>query len=150
MKIDLHRELWSRHEAPDDELLGDPIRLLIADDDDRTTMVLRDSLPAFGFEVVGNARNGAEAGEKVAGLHPEVVLMDLRMPEVDGIEATVMIKAQDPRTQVVILTAFSERDSKWAAEFMGAADLLEKDAPLEELVDTLRQAARAYRASMHA
>jgi DNA-binding NarL/FixJ family response regulator len=147
MKIDLRRELWSHHETPDDELLDDPIRVLIADDDDRTTMVLRDSLPAFGIEVVGNARNGAEAGEKVAGLHPEVVLMDLRMPEVDGIEATVLIKAQDPRTQVVILTAFSERDSKWAAEFMGAADLLEKDAPLEDLVDTLRQAARTYRTS---
>lgn len=147
MKIDLHRQFWSRHEPPDDELLDDPIRLLIADDDDRTTMVLRDSLPAFGFDVVGNARNGLEAGQKVAGLHPEVVLMDLRMPEVDGIEATVLIKAQDPRTQVVILTAFSERDSKWAAEFMGAADLLEKDASLEELVDTLREAARAYRTS---
>ena len=145
MKIDLHRELWSRREAPGDELLEDPIRLLIADDDERTTMVLRDSLPAFGFEVVGTARNGLEAGEKVAGLHPEVVLMDLRMPEVDGIEATVLIKAQEPRTQVVILTAFSERDAKWAAEYMGAADLIDKDASLEEIVDTLRQAARTYR-----
>ena len=125
----------------------DPIRLLIADDDDRTTVVLRDSLPAFGFEVVGIARNGAEAGEEVARLRPEVVLMDMRMPEVDGIEATVLIKAQDPRTQVVILTAFSEKDSKWAAEFMGAASLLEKDASLEELVDTLRAAAQIYRTS---
>jgi DNA-binding NarL/FixJ family response regulator len=125
----------------------DPIRLLIADDDDRTTLVLRDSLPAFGFEVVGTARNGAEAGEEVARLHPEVVLMDMRMPKVDGIEATVLIKAQEPRTQVVILTAFSEKDSKWAAEFMGAASLLEKGAPLEELVETLRAAAQVYRAS---
>jgi len=125
----------------------DPIRLLIADDDDRTTVVLRDSLPAFGFEVVGTARNGAQAGEEVARLRPEVVLMDMRMPEVDGIEATVLIKAQEPRTQVVILTAFSEKDSKWAAEFMGAASLLEKDAPLEELVDTLRAAAQIYRTS---
>ena len=110
-------------------------------------MVLRDSLPAYGFDVVGNARNGAEAGEKVAWLHPEVVLMDMRMPEVDGIEATVLIKAQEPRTQVVILTAFSEKDSKWAAEFMGAASLLEKGAPLEELVDALRAAALVYRTS---
>lgn len=125
----------------------DPIRLLIADDDDRTTVVLRDSLPAFGFEVVGTARNGAEAGAEVARLRPEVVLMDMRMPEVDGIEATVLIKAQEPRTQVVILTAFSEKDSKWAAEFMGAASLLEKDASLEELVDTLRAAAQIYRTS---
>jgi DNA-binding NarL/FixJ family response regulator len=127
--------------------VSDPIRLLIADDDDRTTMVLRDSLPPFGFDVVGSARNGAEAGEKVARLRPEVVLMDMRMPEVDGIEATVLIKAREPRTQVVILTAFSEKNSKWAAEFMGAASLLEKDAPLEQLVDTLRAAAEIYRAS---
>jgi DNA-binding NarL/FixJ family response regulator len=129
----------------DDELLADPIRILIADDDMRTTMVLRDSLPAFGFDVVGNARNGAEAGEKAAGLHPEVVLMDLRMPDVDGIEATVLIKAQEPRTQVVILTAFSEHDSRVAAEYMGAATLLEKNAPLEEIVETLRAAALTYR-----
>ena len=131
----------------DTNLADDPIRLLIADDDDRTTMVLRDSLPAFGFDIVGSARNGIEAGEQAARLRPEVVLMDMRMPEVDGIEATVLVKAQDPRTQVVILTAFSEKDSKWAAEFMGAASLLEKDASLEELVDTLRAAAQIYRAS---
>lgn len=137
----------ARGEPSEHEPLDDPIRLLIADDDDRTTMVLRDSLPAYGFDVVGSARNGAEAGEEVARLRPEVVLMDMRMPEVDGIEATVLIKAQEPKTQVVILTAFSEKDSKWAAEFMGAASLLEKDAPLEELVDTLRAAAKIYRAS---
>ena len=83
--------------------------LLIADDDDRTTMVLRDSLPAFGFDVVGDASNGAEAGDKVAELKPEVVLLDLRMPGVDGMEATVLIKAQEPRTQVVILTAYLSR-----------------------------------------
>ena len=147
MKADLLPGIETHHEPTEDELLDDPIRLLIADDDTRTTMVLRDSLPAYGFEVVGNARNGAEAGQEVARLHPEVVLMDLRMPEVDGIEATVLIKAEEPRTQVVILTAFSERDSKWAAEFMGAANLLEKDTPLEELVDTLRQAALVYRSS---
>ncbi len=139
---DVPRDDRSVHEPVDD-----PIRLLIADDDERTTMVLRDSLPAFGFDVVGSARNGAEAGDQVARLRPEVVLMDLRMPEVDGIEATVLIKAQQPKTQVVILTAFSENDSKWAAEFMGAASLLEKDAPLEELVDTLRAAAHVYRTS---
>lgn len=133
------------HEA--DDLLDEPIRLLIADDDQRTTMVLRESLPAFGFDIVGNARNGAEAGARVATLKPEVVLMDLRMPEVDGIEATVLIKAEEPRTQVVILTAFAEGDTEWAAEFMGAASLLEKDTPLEELVDTLRAAALVYRAS---
>jgi DNA-binding NarL/FixJ family response regulator len=59
----------------------------------------------------------------------------------------VMIKAQEPKTQVVILTAFSEHDSKWAAEFMGAANLVDKSAPLEEIVDTLREAALVYRTS---
>lgn len=148
MTVDMLPEDEARREASEQALLDDPIRLLIADDDDRTTMVLRDSLPAFGFEVVGNARNGAEAGEKVSYLRPEVVLMDMRMPEVDGIEATVLIKSKEPRTQVVILTAFSEKDSKWAAEFMGAASLLEKGAPLEELVDTLRAAALVYRTTL--
>ena len=110
-------------------------------------MVLRDSLPAFGIEVVGDARNGAEAGDKAASLHPEVVLLDLRMPEIDGMEATVLIKSQEPRTQVVILTAYSEQGSRWAAEFVGATTLVEKNAPLDVLVDTLRAAAHVYRSS---
>ena len=147
MTVDLLHDGVTRVELEDHELLDEPIRLLIADDDHRTTLVLRESLPAFGFDIVGNARNGAEAGDKAAALRPEVVLMDLRMPEVDGIEATVLIKSHEPRTQVVILTAFSERDSRQAAEFMGAASLLEKDAPLEVLVDTLRAAALVYRSS---
>lgn len=136
----------TEHEPVDREFIDAPIRLLIADDDDRTTMVLRDSLPAYGFDIVGDAHNGVEAGDKVIWLRPEVVLMDLRMPEVDGIEATVLIKAQEPRTQVVILTAFSEEDAKETAEFMGAASLVDKDAPLDVLVDTLRAAAHVYRA----
>ena len=127
------------------DILEDPIRLLIADDDHATTAELRDTLPAFGFDIVGNARNGAEAGDQAARLKPEVVLMDLRMPGVDGIEGTVLVKAQVPRTQVVILTAYSEENSRWAAEFMGAVSLLEKDAPLDVLVDTLRAAAVVYR-----
>jgi DNA-binding NarL/FixJ family response regulator len=147
MTVDLLHDGVARVELEEHELLDEPIRLLIADDDHRTTLVLRESLLAFGFDIVGNARNGAEAGDKAAALRPEVVLMDLRMPEVDGIEATVLIKSHEPRTQVVILTAFSERDSKQAAEFMGAASLLEKDAPLEVLVDTLRAAALVYRTS---
>ena len=147
MESELPPEHADRQAAQEEDLLSDPIRLLIADDDERTTMVLRDSLPAFGFEVIGAARNGAEAGAKTAGLHPEVVLMDLRMPDVDGMEATVLIKAHDPQTQVVILTAFSERETKWTAEFMGAANLLDKGAPLEELVETLRAAALVYRTS---
>jgi DNA-binding NarL/FixJ family response regulator len=134
--------------SSDPDSLDDPIRLLIADDDDRTTKELRESLPVFGFEIVGTARGGTEAGERAAILRPEVVLMDLRMPGVNGIEATVLIKARDPRTQVVILTAFLERDSRWTAGFVGATSLVEKNAPLDVLVDTLRAAGLAYRTSI--
>jgi DNA-binding NarL/FixJ family response regulator len=137
----------AQREVPAGEFVDHPIRLLIADDDDRTTMVLRDSLSGCGFDIVGDATNGADAGDKVVWLRPEVVLMDLRMPEIDGMEATVLIKAQEPRTQVVILTAFSEEDARETAEFMGAASLVDKDAPLDVLVDTLRAAAHVYRSS---
>ena len=144
MKSDLP-EHSAGHESAHPGVLDDPIRLLIADDDEQTTLVLRDSLPAFGFEVVGNARNGAEAGDKVAALHPEVVLMDLRMPGVDGIEATVQIKAREPKTQVVILTAHPGERARDLAVFMGADDLIEKNAPLEKIASRLRAAALAYR-----
>ena len=147
MAVDLLSEGAIQPEPRPAGRLEEPIRLLIADDDPATTLVLRESLTAFGFDIVGNARNGAEAGDKAAALKPEVVLMDLRMPDVDGIEATVVIKAHDPRIQVVILSAFSGEDAKLAAEFMGAASLLEKDTPLEALVETLRSAALAHRSA---
>ena len=75
MTVDLPDGDDASRAPSEDEFLEDPIRLLIADDDDRTTMVLRDSLPAFGFDVVGEARNGEEAGDKAASLKPEVVLL---------------------------------------------------------------------------
>ena len=141
------------HRSPGVEPSGpktvdDPIRLLIADDDRSTREVLRDALSVEGFEVVGEADDGAEAYEKACWLRPEVVLMDLRMPGMDGIQATSLIKAQVPHTEVVILTAFSERDSQWAAELMGAARLVDKDLPLDALIDALRAAAAASRASI--
>jgi DNA-binding NarL/FixJ family response regulator len=137
----------TRSDAGEQVPLDDPIRLLIADDDERTRQLLRDTLSERGFDVVGDARDGAQACEEAARLKPEVVLMDLRMPGIDGIEATVAIKAQEPRTQVVILTAFLERDSKWVSELMGAAGLVDKDSSLDVLVDTLRAAAHVYRTS---
>ena len=74
--------------------------------------------------------------------------MDVRMPELDGVAATALIKTQMPRTQIVILTAFVERDTRWTAELMGAASLFDKDAPLDDLADALRDAGQAYR-SLH-
>jgi|SRR5713226_2128537 len=147
MPVDLALENATQSDALGRDPLDDPIRLLIVDDDETTRELLRNVLSECGFNVVGGAQDGAEACGKAAWLKPEVVLMDLRMPGTGGMEATVLIKAQVPRTQVVILTAFSERDSKLAAGLMGAASLLDKDAPLDVLVETLRAAALVYRTS---
>jgi len=131
--------------ATSSDLTDDPIRLLIADDIQSTREELRDALSREGFDVVGYAEDGVEAYHTTCWLRPEVVLMDLRMPGMHGIDATTLIKAQVPRTQVVILTAFSDPDTKWSAEMSGAASYLDKDTPLDVLVDTLRNAALAYR-----
>jgi len=145
MPVDLAIGDRTRSDTGGQVPLDDPIRLLIADDDESTRELLRDTLAEQGFDVVGVARDGEQACNDAARLKPEVVLMDLRMPGVDGMEATVVIKSQVPRTQVVILTAFSERDSKWVSELMGAAGLVDKDSPLDVLVETLRAAALVYR-----
>jgi DNA-binding NarL/FixJ family response regulator len=147
MPVHLAPENATQSDASGQAPLDDPIRLLIVDDDETTRELLRNTLSEFGFNVVGDAQDGSEASGKAALLKPEVVLMDLRMPGTDGMEATVLIKTQVPRTQVVILTAFWERDSKATAELMGAASLLDKDAPLDVLVETLRAAALVYRTS---
>ena len=83
------------------------IRILLADDHP----VVRDGLAAMlatqpDFAVIGEAGNGAEALSEAARLHPDVVLMDLEMPELDGIEAIRRLRAADPAVQVVVLTAF--------------------------------------------
>jgi DNA-binding NarL/FixJ family response regulator len=147
MPVDLALKDRTRSDAQGQVPLDDPIRLLIADDDESTRELLRDTLAAQGFDIVGAARDGTQACDEAARLKPEVVLMDLRMPGIDGMEATVVIKANVPRTQVVILTAFSEEDSKWVSELMGAAGLVDKDSSLDVLVETLRAAALVYRAS---
>src|SRR6185503_13357575 len=82
------------------------IRLLLVDDNER----LRDSLGGFltnlgGLEIVGTASTGKEALEQCAKLHPDMVLMDIRMPEMDGIAATRLIHEQYPDIQVVVLTS---------------------------------------------
>ena len=81
------------------------IKVLIADDH----TVVRDGLTVMlgrekDFTVVGEAKNGLEAVEKARDLHPDVVLMDLRMPELDGVEAMIRIRAEDPEVKFIVLT----------------------------------------------
>jgi DNA-binding NarL/FixJ family response regulator len=94
------------------------------------------------LEVIAEAANGAEAMELAARHRPDVVLMDLRMPRMDGVAATAKIKGEHPETRVLILTTYeSDADILRAVE-KGATGFLLKDAPHEEIFSAVRDAAR--------
>ncbi|HSC50523.1 MAG TPA: response regulator transcription factor [Gaiellaceae bacterium] len=119
------------------------IRVLLAEDHGLVRAGLERLLAtAEDVEVVGGAADGAEAIELALRLRPDVVLMDLSMPGVDGIEATRGIVAANPDVQVVILTSLSDRERILAALDAGAIGYLLKDAEPEELIGGIRAAAR--------
>src|SRR4051812_49209137 len=96
---------------------------------------------AEGIEVVGAAGDGSEALAHVARCEPDVVLMDLSMPDTNGIEATRAIHERHPNVSVVVLTSFSDRERILAALDAGAIGYLLKDAEPDELVRAVRAAA---------
>lgn len=119
------------------------IRVVIVEDHGVVRAGLAQLLATFeGVEVVGEAGGGAVAAGVVAAAEPDVVLMDLAMPEVDGIEATRRVLAVRPGTQVVVLTSFSDRERILRALDAGAVGYLLKDATPHELESGLRAAAR--------
>ncbi|MEV6077424.1 response regulator transcription factor [Streptomyces sp. NPDC052069] len=110
-------------------------RVVVADDQSvvrEGIVMLLGLLP--GIEVIGSAKDGDEAVRLVAELAPDVVLMDLRMPRCDGVEATRRIRREYPGTQVVVLTTFADDDSLLTALRAGARGYLTKDAWGEEIV----------------
>ncbi|MFF4543500.1 response regulator [Streptomyces sp. NPDC001435] len=112
-----------------------PARVVVADDQTvvrEGIVMLLGLLP--GVEVVGAAGDGEEAVKLVAELAPDVVLMDLRMPRCDGVEATRRIRAQYPGTQVVVLTTYADDESMFPALRAGARGYLTKDAGGDEIV----------------
>ncbi|MFJ9953605.1 response regulator [Kitasatospora sp. NPDC091207] len=126
-------------------MTGQParVRLLIVDDHP----IVRDGLRgAFTgspeFEVVGEAGNGAEALDLVAELDPDLVLMDLRMPVMDGVTAIHRLGETAPRVRVLVLTTFDTDNDVLPAIEAGATGYLLKDAPTEELLRAARVAAR--------
>jgi DNA-binding NarL/FixJ family response regulator len=119
------------------------IRVLLAEDHRMVRAGLERLLAtADDIEVVGGAADGAEAVSLAAETSPDVVLMDLSMPNLDGIEATRAIVDANERMQVVVLTSLSDRDRILAALDAGAVGYLLKDAGPEELIGAVRAAAR--------
>lgn len=123
--------------------MNEPIRVLLVDDQ----TLFRESLGMLlaaqpGLEVVGEAAHGAEALARVAELHPHVVLMDLRMPVMDGVSATRELRAAFPHIQVIALTTFDDDADVFAALGAGALGYLLKDVSGETLVAAVRAAAR--------
>lgn len=119
------------------------IRLLVADDHAVVRTGLAQLVKTFDdVELVGAASNGEEAVALCAERRPDVVLMDLEMPQLDGIEATQRIKVAQPDIAVVVLTSFSDRDRILRALDAGAAGYLLKDAEPAELATAIRAAAR--------
>ena len=119
------------------------IRLLVADDHAVVRTGLRHLVATFeDVELVGTAADGEEALRLCADRRPDVVLMDLEMPVLDGIEATRRIAASHPAVAVVVLTSFSDREQILRALDAGAVGYLLKDAEPEELAKAVRAAAR--------
>lgn len=118
------------------------IQVLIVDDH----RVVRQGIQMFlklepTIEVIGEASNGVEAIQQVEKLHPDVVLMDLLMPEMDGIQATEIIRKQFPETEVIALTSVLEDASVVGAVRAGAIGYLLKDTDDKELIEAIKSAA---------
>lgn len=119
------------------------IRVVIADDHGVVRAGLAQLLATFpDVELVGSASNGEEAVSLSAARGPDVVLMDLEMPVLDGIEATRRIRAAQPDVAVVVLTSFSDRERILSALDAGAAGYLLKDAEPDALARAIEAAAR--------
>jgi two-component system, NarL family, response regulator DegU len=110
-----------------------PIRLLLADDHRMLREGLRRSLVEWGFDVVGEARDGAEAVELAGTLRPDVVLMDVSMPEMDGVEATREIRRRSIDVRIVMLTMHADADVLTDAIRAGANGYLVKDCSTDEI-----------------
>ncbi len=129
--------------------MSQAIRVLIVDDHTIVRKGIRALLAEIaGIEVVGEADNGQEAIAQAETLHPDVILMDLAMPKMDGIEATRQIKASQPESRILVMTSFAADDKVFPAIKAGALGYLLKESAPEDLVQAIRQIYRGE-SSLH-
>ena len=122
------------------------IKLLVVDDLEHVRQGLRTILElAEGLKVVGEASNGLEAIQQVNQLQPDVVLMDLVMPQLDGLEATERIKAQHPSTGVIMITIHDSEEAREQATKAGVDAFLAKGTDTEALIQTIQNVAEKLR-----
>ncbi len=125
------------------------IRILVVDDHPvvrKGIVAMLDTEP--GLEVIGECSNGIEAVEKSLSLLPDIILMDLVMPEMDGVEAIRNIKAKQPELRILVLTSFASDDKVFAAIDAGASGYLLKDSDPEDLIRAIHQVNRGE-SSLH-
>ncbi len=115
-------------------------RVLIVDDAAFMRMMLKDILTKNGFEVVGEAENGKMAVQMYSELKPDVVTMDITMPEMDGLAAVKEIKQQDPNAKVVMVSAMGQQTMVIEAIRAGAADFIVKPFQPDRVLEALSKA----------
>lgn len=123
-----------------------PIRVVVADDADGVRELTCLLLEMDGdFQVVGRARDGAEAIEVARGAHPDLVLLDVSMPVMDGIAALPQLRSEHPGARLVLFTGFRESSLEREAQAAGADALIEKGVGVQTLVQRLRELCRLPR-----
>ena len=113
--------------------------ILIVDDAAFMRMMIKDILTKNGYNVAGEAENGVKACEKYAGLHPDLVLMDITMPELDGIGALKKIKGADPNAMVIMCSAMGQQAMVIEAIQSGAKDFIVKPFQADRVLEAVKK-----------
>ena len=114
-------------------------KILIVDDASFMRMMIKDILTKNGFEIAGEAENGAKAIEKFKELQPDLVIMDITMPEVDGIQAVKEIKKIDPDSKIVMCSAMGQQAMVIEAIQAGAKDFIVKPFQADRVIEAVRK-----------